>query len=141
MNQARVGVGVIVMREGKVLLGKRKGMHGEGSWCAPGGHLEYLEKVRDCAARELLEETGLIADEVELGPWGENVIDGDRHYITVYTFVRSYTGELQNLEPHKCAGWEWFALDELPSPLFPSLQNLLEIICSAKKLQDADASE
>lgn len=141
MNQARVGVGVIVMREGKVLLGKRKGMHGEGAWCAPGGHLEYLEKVRDCAARELLEETGLIADEVELGPWGENVIDGDRHYITVYTFVRNYTGELQNLEPHKCAGWEWFALDELPSPLFPSLQNLLEIICAAKKPQAADASE
>jgi 8-oxo-dGTP diphosphatase len=123
--QVRVGVGVILIQEGKVLLGKRKSAHGEGSWSPPGGHLEHLESVKECAARELIEETGLVAQDIELGPWVENVMDGDKHYITLFAFVRAFSGTLQNLEPHKCEGWEWFDLDDLPAPLFPSVKSLL----------------
>ena len=55
----KVGVGVIVVRDGKVLLGKRRGAHGEGSWSFPGGHLEFNELLEICAKREAKEETGL----------------------------------------------------------------------------------
>ncbi|WP_134596929.1 NUDIX domain-containing protein, partial [Pseudomonas aeruginosa] len=40
MPAPQVGVGVLILRDGKVLLGRRKGSHGAGCWSAPGGHLE-----------------------------------------------------------------------------------------------------
>lgn len=64
----RVGVGVIGERADKILLGLRKGSHGAFTWSPPGGHLEFAEAVEECAKRELLEETGLKATSVSLGP-------------------------------------------------------------------------
>ena len=58
-ERPKVGVGVIIIKDGKVLLGKRKNAHGEGSWSFPGGHLEFNEELFDCAKREVLEETGI----------------------------------------------------------------------------------
>ena len=55
----RIGVGVLILKEGKVLFGKRIGAHGADSWAPPGGHLEINESLFDCAQREVLEETGL----------------------------------------------------------------------------------
>lgn len=56
----RVGVGVFVLNEnGHVLVGKRTGSLGAGTLALPGGHLELHETFSDCAAREVLEETGL----------------------------------------------------------------------------------
>ncbi len=114
----RIGVGVFVFKEGKVLLGKRKGAHGIGDWAPPGGHLEFGESIEDCAKRELYEETGLHALLVETGSWSNDVIDGNKHYITFFAVVNQFEGEPELLEPHKCEGWEWFSLDALPRPLF-----------------------
>ncbi len=69
----RVGVGVIVVRTGRVLLGLRQGSHGEGTWALPGGHLEFGETVPACAARELLEETGLVATAFRPAPYTSDV--------------------------------------------------------------------
>jgi len=54
-----VGIGVCIIKDGKVLLGKRINSHGEGSWSFPGGHLEMYETWENCAKREVLEETDL----------------------------------------------------------------------------------
>ena len=67
-ERPKVGVGVIVLSNGRVLFGKRKGAHGTGCWATPGGHLEFGETVEECAKRELLEETGLKATSVVMGP-------------------------------------------------------------------------
>ncbi len=55
----RVGVGAIVIHEGKILLIKRGVAPGKGLWAIPGGTLQLGETLRDCAAREILEETGV----------------------------------------------------------------------------------
>lgn len=140
-----IGVGVIVVKDGKVLLGKRKGAHGVGDWAFAGGHLELKESVEACAKRELEEETGLKALSLRLGPWTENVMENDKHYITLFVFVDHFVGEPKLLEPHKCEGWEWFAWDELPAPLFLPIQSLItkvglkdlheEIQCRIKQLK------
>jgi len=124
-KRPRVGVGVVVVQNGQVLLGKRKGSHGAGMWSLSGGHLEFGESVEECAKRELEEETGLKALDIRVGPWTNDIIDEDKHYITLFAFVRRFEGEVRLLEPEKCEGWHWFDVKSLPSPLFGPLQTLL----------------
>lgn len=127
MNPAvpRVGVAVIVMRNNKILLGRRRGAHGAGTWALPGGHLEFGETVAQCAAREVLEETGLQIDEIQLGPYTNDVFAAEhKHYITLIALAPCRSGEPQPLEPDKCEGWYWFGWDEFPQPLFQPLQTL-----------------
>jgi 8-oxo-dGTP diphosphatase len=103
-----VGVGVLVLHEGLVLLGKRLGSHGAGTWSAPGGRLEFGEQIEACAARELKEETGLAAGSFELGPYTNDLFEEvQEQYVTIFVVARGIRGSPVNLEPGKCEGWAW----------------------------------
>ena len=125
-DRPKVGVGILVVSEGRVLFGKRMGAHGAGNWSFAGGHLEFGETVEECARRELLEETGLEATSLILGPWTNNVIDGNKHYVTIFVFVNSFKGEVILKEPDRCEGWHWFKWEEIPMPLFPPVAQLFQ---------------
>lgn len=125
----RVGVGVIIVRNRKVLLGLRTGSHGAGTWAFPGGHLEFGESVEDCARREALEETGLVLGEMTAATYTNDIMPAEgKHYVTCYVQAVAGPGEPIVLEPHKCVRWEWFDWDDfrLPRPLFLPLQNLVD---------------
>ncbi len=127
MDAPKVGVGVILLREGKALFGWRKAMHGSGTWCPPGGHLEAGESFGDCARRELLEETGLTAKNFRIGGVTNDIFEEDgKHYITVNMLCDWDGGEPRAMEPHKAERWEWFPWDSLPEPLFLTVRNLLK---------------
>ncbi|MDR7070840.1 8-oxo-dGTP diphosphatase [Pseudoxanthomonas japonensis] len=120
-----VGVGAIVMRDGLVLLGKRMGSHGAGTWALPGGHLEFGESAAACAVREVREETGLEIESITAGPYTSDVFSSEgKHYITLFVVARSDAGDPALCEPEKCSGWQWFRWSELPSPLFQPLATL-----------------
>lgn len=109
-QRPRVGVGVIIKKDGKVLLGKRKGAHGAGSWAFPGGHLEFGETLESCAQREVSEETGIEIKDIRSATFTNDVFEEDnKHYLTAYVTAEYSAGEVKTMEPEKCDGWEWFA--------------------------------
>lgn len=112
-----VGISVFVIRDGKVLLGKRKHVDGDGSWALPGGHLEDKEAMKYTAARELEEETGLRAEGFDF-LFLVNNYDRDQHYLQVSFLAQGVTGEPQLKEPDLCYEWRWFELSNLPEPIF-----------------------
>jgi 8-oxo-dGTP diphosphatase len=126
-NRPKVGVGVFILKEGKVLMGLRKGTHGPGTWCPPGGHLEYAESPEECAVRETAEECGLNIKNVRRGPYTNAVFqESGKHYITLYMIADWESGEPQLLEPDKCEKWEWFEWDKLPEPIFLPIKELFK---------------
>lgn len=125
MDLPGVGVSCIIIKEGMVLLGKRKGSHGANTWAFPGGHLELYEEPDHAAEREAFEETGLKVSSPRFAVFTNDIFVKDkRHYITLHFVCRYKEGEPKVMEPEKCEEWCWFAWDELPKPLFPSIVNL-----------------
>lgn len=122
-----VGVAAIIIKDGKVLLGKRKNAHGSGTWQFPGGHLEFNETIENCAQREVLEETGIKIKNIRLGPYTNDIFEQEqKHYITLFVMAEYDSGELALKEPQKCEKWGWFEWTRLPQPSFLPIINLLK---------------
>lgn len=112
-----VGVGVIVLDEtgGQVLLG----LGHNGNWELPGGKVDLGETFEQAAARELAEETELVAD-IDSIRIGALLVDGERGItrVTGAALVSSATGEPLVREPDKIVRWQWFPLSAVPTPMF-----------------------
>lgn len=127
IRNPRIGVGVFILRDGKVLLGQRRGSHGASTWGFPGGHLEFGESPEKCAIRETLEETGLTLTNVRFMTVTNDIFTTeDKHYVTIFVRADCPTGESQITEPDKMVVWRWFDWDNLPSPLFLPVEHLRE---------------
>ena len=136
-SRPKVGVGVIARKpDGSLLMMQRAGSHGAGTWSVPGGHLERGETVAECAARELLEETGIdvaIDDVRELDCWTLTEMGDAGAYVTLYAAVDvDQAAEVEIREPTKCSCL-WWASNSAGSeglrasfPLFAPLANLLD---------------
>ncbi len=126
------GCGVILIRKGKVLLGKRHDdpqkadseLHGEGQWSIPGGKVDFKETFTDAVCREAHEETGidLNKDAVQFVCLGSDIVS-DAHFVTAGFICTDFKGEPEVMEPDEMIRWEWFDPDKLPSPMYkPSLK-------------------
>ncbi|MEA1926215.1 MAG: NUDIX hydrolase [Patescibacteria group bacterium] len=126
-NRPKVGIGVIVVKDSKILIGKRKNAHGSRSWAFPGGHLEFNESWEECAKREVMEETGIQIDNLRFGTTTNDIFEKEnKHYITIFMVADFTSGVVETKEPHKCEKWEWFSWNNLPRPLFIPFKNLLK---------------
>ena len=125
MTDAERGVGVLVVRDGKILMGRRTSSHGHGTWSPPGGKAEPGETDEETARRELVEETGLVgavprvvAETVDAFPSGVT-------WLTRWVVMEWVSGEPQVLEPDEVDSWGWYAWDRLPAPLFLPMASLV----------------
>lgn len=122
----KVGIGVMILKDGKVLLGKRKGTHGEGEYSFPGGHLEHRESFEDCAMRETLEECGVHIADIRFLLLANMMVWAPKHYVHITMTAKWESGMPTNMEPEKCESWDWYDLDHLPQPLFASVPQAIE---------------
>ena len=122
-----VSVDVIVLNDGKILLHERKGYKTDWEWHLPGGHLEFLEEVIDCAEREVQEEMGVVIKDVKIVKILNNIYpEINKHFATFYVSSYLDKGEARVMEPEKCRSVKWFKISEMPKNLFPSLQRLVD---------------
>jgi len=129
VKRVQVGVGVFVKRNEKILVGKRRGSHGAGTWALPGGHLEPGESFETCCKREVLEETGLIINNISPVVFTNDVFhDEGFHYITLFFKGEYESGEAIVAEPRHCEEWRWVSPDHIPQPIFLPLSNALKEI-------------
>lgn len=95
----RIGVSACVWRDGKVLLVERGKEPWKGKWSLPGGGLEFGETVRQAAARELAEETGVTADLVKLVDVDDAVMRDETGRPVAHYSIVCFTGHWRAGEP------------------------------------------
>ena len=121
-NQPLVGVGAIIVDDGRVAMVKRGRAPLLGEWSIPGGMLELGETLRQGAEREALEETGLLVRATELlGVFDRVVLDNDRrcqyHYALIDFLCERISGDLR--AAGDAADVRWFTpaeVSKLPLP-------------------------
>lgn len=124
MDRPLIGIGLLIWRDDKVLMGKRKEDH---VWAFPGGHLEKWESFEATALRELREEAGFeiqVTTPRFLTAKNTRFYDEDRHYVVLFMQCFWQAGEAVNMEPDKLEGWEWHQWNKLPSPLMMGIEML-----------------
>ncbi len=133
----QVGASVIVEdAQGRILLQKRADNH---CWGYPGGSVELDEVVEEAARRELLEETGLTAENLELF----GIFSGkDTHYIypngdevsnvDIVYLCKDYSGELKCQED-EVEELRFFSWEALPPNTSPPLRKPLEAWAASKR--------
>jgi ADP-ribose pyrophosphatase YjhB (NUDIX family) len=93
-----VAAAAVVLDEGRVLLIRRKSPPNAGLWTFPGGAVELAETVRQCAARETLEETGVQVEVTSIVEVVDAVFRDDSgcplyHYVIVDCLAHPLGGE------------------------------------------------
>jgi 8-oxo-dGTP diphosphatase len=109
------GVAVVVVQDGRVLLGRRRGSTFEGQWCIPCGYVEADEDVRDAARREFREETGLKVELGRLYAVHSNFQVAGRPVIGIWFLAKVVGGEMQAGDD--LAELRFFPIEEPPPDL------------------------
>ena len=111
-----VGVGVVVWRDDKFLLIQRGKPPRRGSWSLPGGAQELGETVRETAAREIREETGVEIEVKGLIDVFDTIARDDEGRIRLQYTLIDFTAEWQSGTPvagDDAMGVRWVGLDEI----------------------------
>ena len=128
-----LGVGVMILKDDKILLGLRNPnkekasneLNGQGTWTMPGGKVDYMEKLIDAAKRELEEETSLVATKLKLICVSDDMTD-TAHYVTAGFLVEEYLGDVKAMEPETILEWRWFDINNLPTNMYKPSKKVIE---------------
>jgi len=125
-QKPEVGVALILTRGNQVLLMKRKGPHGPGTWTVPGGHMDFGETPEQCGAREAMEEIGVEVVDIRFRALTSDIFESEgRHSISIWMDGRIRAGEPRIAAEKEAAELGWFDWDSLPQPLYLPLENFV----------------
>ena len=118
-----IGTHLLLIKEGKLLLQKRKGQFTGGFYCPVAGHVDKGEGVVDALIRETKEEADITLNKDKLkivcmahllnAPYKGTRAD----IINYFILTDTYEGEIKNLEPDKTESLAFYDLNDLPKPL------------------------
>src|SRR5262245_55074812 len=126
-----IGARCILRDQGRILLIQRSD---NGLWAVPAGGIELDESVRQCAIREVYEETGLTptklapialfsgAESMETNQWGHTY----QFHITVF-LATAWTGDLVT-QTDESTDAGWFHPDQLPTPRTPIVDSSVRLL-------------
>ena len=134
-----VAVGVIIVKEGKILIGERLASHGAGTFSIPGGHFEFGKTFEEVARMEVREETGLtdILFKRIVSVNNERVYG--KHYVNIGFLTEWKSGEPYAAEPEKSRNWKWYDPKELPEPMFAPSKGIIDAWLSGKLINEITA--
>lgn len=115
-EQPLIGVGAVIICNGKILLEKRKGEPGRGKWTIPGGLVELGEGTEQTVIREIKEETNLEVEKPELIDVVDNITMDENgkikyHFVIVDYFVKLKGGRLKAADD--AAELRWVTFDDV----------------------------
>lgn len=123
----KVGVGVLVAKEGKILLVRRTMMPERGKWSIPAGFLDRGEDPEEVAVRETYEETNLrVAIDELLGVYYNRPTGEGGASVFILYRARLLGGELQAGDDADAAGF--FGPHELPELAFDSTRDAIRML-------------
>jgi len=115
-DQPVVGVGAIILAEGKILLEKRKNEPGKGKWSIPGGLVDLGESPEQAVIREVLEETCLEVDAPRLIDVVSDVSLDEAGKVKYHFVIIDYFVSVKRGEPVAASDADaltWVPLDEV----------------------------
>ena len=114
----RVGVGVLIIDQNRVLLSLRRRPPEAGCWSILGGRVELFETIESCVIREAREEAGIDVVVDSLLCVTDHIVGAEKvHWVSPAYLGRIVGGVPENREPDKAAQVAWFSLGELPEPM------------------------
>ncbi|OUI85615.1 NUDIX hydrolase [Acetobacter tropicalis] len=129
----RVGCGAAILRDGRLLLVKRRRNPEAHHWGLPGGKVDPFETVPAAVAREIQEEIGLSITPQALLCVVDQIDQAQgQHWVAPVYLVEEWRGEPTVREPEALAAVGWFALDALPAPLTEATQQALRALAEQR---------
>ena len=116
MKKPSITVDGVIIKNGKILLVKRRNEPFKGRWALPGGFVEYGETVEKAVLREVKEETGMDAKIKKLvGVYSDPARDPRGHTISIVFLLE---GEGDAIAGDDAIEAKFFDLNELPPLAF-----------------------
>jgi ADP-ribose pyrophosphatase len=128
----RVGVGAIVIKDGRVLLVRRGVEPSKGLWAIPGGTLKLGETMQECATREILEETGVSINVKDCAYVFDYIERDDDRKIKFHFAIVDFSADYVSGEPKgadDALEARWFSAEDLQTmPVAVNTMNALRSI-------------
>ena len=127
MFLAPVAVHLLLVRDGQILMLRRYNTgYEDGNYSVVAGHIDGGEELKTAMIREAREEASIEISSGDLAVVEVMHLKEDDEYVSFFLHASRYSGEVVNMEPHKCDDLSWFDIDDLPPNTIPYVRRAIQ---------------